>query len=141
MRNVLKGLFFYESDTCQGPLVDLYETEENLVFEVDLPGIDPENVFIRVYEDLLIIEGVRKDSDYERTPGGFKYLCMERSAKGFRRVLKIPVHVNTVAGKAFYENGVMTVKFPKLKGKLIKIKIEKKQLSATTGGNTNDRRE
>lgn len=125
MKNVLKGLFYYEAETCTGPLIDIYETGDDLVFEVDLPGIDPTNLSVRVYEDLLIIEGIKTDTD-EELPSGGKYLCMERGIKEFRRVLKIPVHVNTVAGDAFYSNGVITVKFPKLKGKLIKIKIERK---------------
>ncbi|WP_333653058.1 Hsp20/alpha crystallin family protein [Dissulfurispira sp.] len=125
MKNVLKGLFYYEAETCTGPPIDIYETGDDLVFEVDLPGIDPTNLSIRVYEDLLIIEGIMTDTDNELPSGGLKYLCMERGLKEFRRVMKIPVHVNTVAGDAFYSNGVMTVKFPKLKGKLIKIKIER----------------
>lgn len=126
MKNVLKGLFYYDAETCTWPLIDIYETGDDLVFEVDLPGIDPTNLSIRVYEDLLIIEGIVTDTYDELPSGGLKYLCMERGIKEFRRVLKIPVHVNTVAGDAFYSNGVITVKFPKLKGKLIKIKIEKK---------------
>lgn len=126
MKNVLKGLFYYDAETCTWPLIDIYETGDDLVFDVDLPGIDPTNLSIRVYEDLLIIEGIVTDTDDELPSGGLKYLCMERGIKEFRRVLKIPVHVNTVAGDAFYSNGVITVKFPKLKGKLIKIKIEKK---------------
>lgn len=126
MKSVLKGLFFYEVGTCEGPLIDLYETDDDLVFEVDMPGIDPADVSIRVYEDLLIIEGVRDKGNDESVLSELKYLCMERGIKNFRRVLKIPVHVNTMTGNAFYANGVMTVRFPKLKGKLIKIKIEKK---------------
>ncbi|MEW6740880.1 MAG: Hsp20/alpha crystallin family protein [Nitrospirota bacterium] len=125
MKNVLKGLFYYEAETCTGPLIDIYETADDLVFEVDLPGIDPTNLSVRVYEDLLIIEGMMTDTDDELQSGGLKYLCMERGVKEFRRVMKIPIHVNTVAGDAFYSNGVVTVKFPKLKGKLIKIKIER----------------
>ncbi len=121
MKNVLKGLSYYEAETCTGPLIDIYETADDLVFEVDLPGIDLTNLSIMVYEDLLIIEGLMTDTDDELQ----KYLCMERGTKEFRRVMKIPIHVNTVAGDAFYSNGVVTVKFPKLKGKLIKIKIER----------------
>lgn len=125
MKSVLKGLFFYEAETCRGPLIDLYETGDDLVFEVDLPGIEPENVSIKVYENLLIIEGVR-DIDEKSTQGETKYLCMERGAKDFRRVVKIPIGVNTVAGDAVYNNGVMTITFPKLKGKVITIQIERK---------------
>ncbi len=123
MKSVLKGLFFYQVEPCSWPLIDLYETDESLVFEADLPGIDPENVSVKVYEDLLIIEGMRAEASCETK---LKYLCMERDTKGFRRMLKIPVPVNIPAGEASYENGVMTVKFPKLKGKIIKIKVERK---------------
>lgn len=126
MKNVLKGLFYYDTEICTWPLIDIYETGDDLVFEVDLPGIDPTNLSIRVYEDLLIIEGIVTDTDNELPSDGLKYLCMERGIKEFRRVLKIPVQVNTEAGDAFYSNGVITVKFPKLKGKLIKIKIERR---------------
>lgn len=125
MKSVLKGLFFYEAETCGGPLMDIYETGDDLIFEVDLPGIDPANVSIKVYENLLIIEGER-DVEEKSASGEIKYLCVERGAKDFRRVLKIPINVNTVAGDAVYENGVMTIKFPKLKGRLIKINIDRK---------------
>ncbi len=125
MKSVLKGLLFYEAETCGGPLIDLYETDEDVVFEIDLPGIEPANVSIKVYEDLLIIEGVR-NAEEKSASGEIKYLCMERGIKDFRRVMKIPVHVNTTAGDAIYNNGVMTITFPKLKGKVIKINIERK---------------
>ncbi|MDI6801350.1 MAG: Hsp20/alpha crystallin family protein [Thermodesulfovibrionales bacterium] len=121
MKNVLKGLFFYEVDTCRWPLIDLYENNDELVFEVDLPGVEPENISIRVYEDLLIIEG----SNINNESGVLKYVCMERGVRNFRRVLKIPGHVNTMEGRAFYAKGVMSIRFPKLKDKLIKIKIER----------------
>jgi HSP20 family molecular chaperone IbpA len=76
---------------------------------------------------LLIIEGSRDESNDELTGSKLKYLCMERGMKRFRRVLKIPVFVNTTSGKASYFNGVLTIRFPKLKGKLIKIMIERNE--------------
>lgn len=121
-----RNLFFYEVKTYKEPLIDLYETEDELIFKIDIPGIDIRNISLKVYEDLLIVEGLLvagKDDIYEE---GLKYLCMERNLKTVRRVIRIPIAVNTVAGTAFYENGVVTIKFPKLKDKLIKIKIEKR---------------
>ncbi len=121
-----RTLFFYEVKSYKEPLIDLYETEDDLIFKIDIPGIDVRNIFLKVYEDLLIIEGllltIKEDCHEER----LKYLCMERNLKTVRRVIRIPIPVNTVAGTAFYENGVVTIKFPKLKDKLIKIKIEKR---------------
>jgi HSP20 family molecular chaperone IbpA len=127
MTKVLRGLFFYEAQACSGPLIDLYETEGELVCEIDVPGADLSRLSIRVYEDLLLIESPGfPDSDEEMYAGGFKYLCVERSPKGFRRVIKLPVLVNTLAAAASYSDGVLKVRFPKLKGKLIRISIEKK---------------
>ncbi len=121
-----RSLFFYEVKTYKEPLIDLYETDEDLIFKIDIPGIDINNISIKVYEDLLIIEGLWVMQRGEEISEGLKYLCMERSFKTVRRVLKIPIPVNTVAGTAFYENGVVTIKFPKLKDKLIRIKIEQR---------------
>ncbi len=127
MKKILQGLFFYKVQACGGPLVDLYETEDDLVCEVDIPGADLSRLSIRVYEDLLLIESAGvPDSDEEMSPGGFKYLCMERSLRGFRRVIKLPVLVNTLAADASYNAGVLKVKFPKLKGKIIRVAIERR---------------
>lgn len=127
MKKVLKGLFFYEVESCSGPLVDLYETGDELVCEVDLPGTDLSKLSIRVYEDLLLIENAGcPEGDEEMFPGGFRYLCMERSLKAFRRVVKLPILVNTLAATACYNDGVLSVRFPKLKGKVIRVEIERK---------------
>ncbi|MFA5353847.1 MAG: Hsp20/alpha crystallin family protein [Thermodesulfovibrionales bacterium] len=125
MKKSYKGSFFYEIEGPSAPLIDLYETEDELVFEVDLPGINPDDLSLGVYDDLLILEGVRREEKPERPEGFLKYLCMERSSQGFRRVVRIPIPVNTLAGRASYANGVMTVRFPKLKGKLIRIPVER----------------
>ncbi len=121
-----RSLFFYELKNYKEPLIDLYETDNDLIFKIDIPGIDIRNISVKVYEDLLIIEGLLLVSKEDCSDEGLKYLCMERNIKTVRRVLKIPIPVNTVAASAFYENGVVTIKFPKLKDKLIKIKIEKR---------------
>ncbi|HMK56532.1 MAG TPA: Hsp20/alpha crystallin family protein [Dissulfurispiraceae bacterium] len=127
MNKVLKGLFFYEVEACRGPLIDLYETGDDLICEVDLPGADLSKLSIKIFEDLLLIESAGfPEGDDEMFPGEFRYLCMERSLKAFRRVVKLPVLVNTLAAAAFYRDGVLTVRFPKLKGKVIRVAIERK---------------
>jgi len=117
-------LYFRREASGSLPLVDLYETDDNLVLEMDLPGVDPEDVLIKVYDDSIIIEGIKRE---QRTEKGFKYMCMERSFESFRRMIKIPVPVNSVAGRASYSNGVVTLTFPKIKERVIKIKIENRE--------------
>ncbi|KJU83316.1 small heat shock protein molecular chaperone [Candidatus Magnetobacterium bavaricum] len=110
------------------PPVDIYETAELLVFEIDLPGIEPNEAEIKVINDTVVIEGIKR----ERSGGGgiggglgCRFLCMERFLEGFRRVVKIPVAVDTSAGKAVYSGGVVKLTFPKSENKEILIRIEK----------------
>lgn len=108
------------------PLIDLYETEKYLVFEAELPGVDPEEVVLQVVEHFLIVEGKCPPSQREASGVTGTFLCMERQARTFRRILNIPIAVDITKGSATYRNGVVTIRFPKLKGKRITIPIEQK---------------
>jgi HSP20 family protein len=110
------------SEDGYSPPVDLYEAGDSLVFEIDLPGIDPGDVYIYVLDDILVVEGVRNDPDAEKKR---RYICMERRLKGFRRTLKIPVPVDPAAGRAFYRDGVIRVELPKALETPVRIQIEK----------------
>ncbi len=125
MDNLLKGIFIYEYEveTCASPVADIYETDGEIVFEIEMPGMYIKNIRAMVLDNLLVIEGIRIN-DEDELSGELKYLCMERCLKRFRRVLKIPVHVNTEKADAYYNNGILILKFPKLKDKLIKIEIK-----------------
>jgi HSP20 family protein len=118
-------LYFPREAAGSLPLVDVYETGDNLVVEMDLPGIDPADVLIKVYEDVIIIEGIRRE---ERREQRLRYICMERSFESFRRLIKMPVPVNAEGGKAWYDHGVITLMLPKIKEKVVKIKIENKEV-------------
>ncbi len=39
------------------PPVDIYETDENLVLKAELPGVDPEDVEVRVQDSTLYLKG------------------------------------------------------------------------------------
>lgn len=123
MQGTIKELkFYYSQQTSDEPLVDLYETDDDLVFEVDLPGVDPEEMLIKAVDDMLIIEGIKS---HEADEGNRKrsYLCMERNRDSFRRVVQLPLRVNIHEGRAVYSHGVVTIAFPKFKEKVVKIKV------------------
>jgi HSP20 family protein len=122
MKNIVRSLYFYKIENYNELPIDYYETENDLVFKIDLPGVNIENIALNVYEDLLIIEGFKRD---EEEMEDVKYLCMERNKSNFRRVIKIPLPVDITSGDAIYENGVVTIRFPKLKGKLLKINLKR----------------
>lgn len=126
MDSYVRDLKFYlERTGDEGPPLDLYETDDLLVFEFDLPGIDTEEVDVEVLDDLLVIEGSRRDAETDKK--GMRYICMERYRNYFRREVKIPVSVNALQGKAVYNQGVLKIAFPKVHEHSIKIRIEKKE--------------
>ena len=122
MKNIQKGLSLYHVESSVWPLVDIYESGDELIFEIDLPGMEPDDVSIRVYGDMLIIEGIRNDAGSEPD---LRYVCMERGIRGFRRALKIPVPVNASPAEAFYARGVITIRFPKRERKAITITVKR----------------
>lgn len=114
---------FFQADAVNfQALLDLYETEDELVVEMDVPGISQKDIVINVFDDMLVVEGARR-KEYEGKR--LKYICLERNFESFRRVVRIPVHVDCMNAKASYNEGVLKITFPKLGGKVIKIKIEK----------------
>ena len=122
MKSIQKGLCLYHVESSVWPLVDIYETGNELIFEIDLPGMEPDDVSIRVYGDMLIIEGIRNDAGREP---GLRYICMERGIRGFRRVIKFPVPVNVSSSEAFYSRGVISIRFPKRERKAVTITIKR----------------
>ena len=124
MKSVQKGLCLYHEGSSVWPLIDLYETGSELVFEIDLPGIEPDDVSITVHGDMLIIEGIKRD---DRSESDLHYLCMERGIRRFRRMIKFPVHVhvNVSAGEASYERGVIKVRLPKREPEPVVIAIKR----------------
>src|SRR5260370_14624485 len=85
------------SITTWAPTVDIYETEHELVVKADLPDIKPEELDIRVENNILTIRGERK---FEKKVNESNYLRVERSYGSFSRSLSLPKHVNTEATKA-----------------------------------------
>ena len=110
--------------TAWAPAVDIYETEQTLVVKADLPDIKPEELDIRVENNILTIRGERK---FEKKVEEDKYLRVERSYGSFSRSFSLANTVNAEAIKAEHKNGVLTLTIPKreeAKPKQIKVNVE-----------------
>ena len=109
--------------TAWAPAVDIYETEHELVVKADLPDVKPENLDIRVENNILTIRGERK---FEKKVEENNYLRVERSYGSFARSFSLANTVNSEAIKADYQNGVLTLTIPKreeAKPKQIKVNV------------------
>lgn len=118
--------------TPWAPAVDILEGEHELVVKADLPDIKPEELDIRVENNILTIRGERKFEKVARSAGAGEkadernYLRVERSYGSFARSFSLANTVNTEAIKADYKDGVLTLNIPKreeAKPKQIKVNV------------------
>ncbi len=109
--------------TTWAPAVDIYEGENELVVKADLPDVKPEDLDIRVENNILTIRGERK---FEKKADEKNYLRVERAYGSFARSFSLANTVNTEAIKADYKDGVLTLNVPKreeAKPKQIKVNV------------------
>jgi HSP20 family protein len=106
------------------PAVDIYETENELVFKSDLPEVDLNDIDVRVENQTLTIAGDRK---FERSENiGFHRI--ERGYGKFVRSFAVPNTFDTDKIGAGYKNGVLTVSLPKKEAaKPRQVKVEAAQ--------------
>ena len=116
--------------TTWAPAVDIYEGEHELVVKADLPDIKPEELDIRVENNILTIRGERK---FEKKVDEKNYLRVERAYGSFARSFSLANTVNTDAIKADYKDGVLTLSVPKreeAKPKQIKVNVNPQAAAA-----------
>lgn len=95
-----------------GPLVDVYETTDEVVVSCEIPGLQKkDDVEIQVTGRHLLIQGIiqrattgAQDNRYHRT---------ERYFGQFQREVNLPDHVVEESAKASYKNGVLEVHIKK----------------------------
>ncbi|KWT95141.1 Hsp20/alpha crystallin family protein [Candidatus Magnetominusculus xianensis] len=122
MKNKTEERIFCAAETTIPlPPMDIYETTDMLIFDIDLPGVDLQDMSIKVYDEIVVIEGIRTKLSIDNR----RFLCMERINETFRRMIKLPVRVNTASATAVYKDGVITLSFPKIKDRVFQIRIEK----------------
>jgi HSP20 family protein len=109
--------------TSWAPAVDILETQHELIVQADLPDVNPNDLDIRVENNILTIRGERK---FEKKVSEDKYLRVERAFGSFSRSFSLANTVNAEAIKADYQNGVLTLAIPKreeAKPKQIKVNV------------------
>jgi HSP20 family protein len=124
LNDVLERTGEESSLTTWAPAVDIFETEHELVVKADLPDVKPEQLDVRVENNILTIRGERK---FEKKVNESNYLRVERSYGAFSRSFSLANTVNSDAIKAAYKDGVLSLSIPKreeAKPKLIKVNVD-----------------
>ncbi|WP_067726264.1 Hsp20/alpha crystallin family protein [Oceanobacillus damuensis] len=105
-----------------GIRIDIHETEDEVVAICDLPGLKKkEDLEIDVQSNVLTISG---SINVTNEVNGDNIHRKERFAGNFQRSVLLPSPVSSEGVTAFYRNGVLEVKMPKLPDDKKKINIE-----------------
>ena len=92
------------------PPVDIYETDDQLVLKAELPGINPNDVEVRVEDNTLYLKGERK---FEKEVKEENLHRVERSYGSFSRTFALPGSIDADKVQAEYKDGVLTLTMPK----------------------------
>lgn len=92
------------------PLVDVFESEDEVTVVAEMPGVEKDKIDVKVSDDgkTLIINASNEKRRYYKE-------------------VELPVKVDPSSAKAIYKNGVLEVKLKKLgkgEGKGVKVKVE-----------------
>ena len=91
------------------PAMDIYETQEQFVVHVELPGVEPDSVDVSVEDSILTLRGERS---FYNEVNEDSFHRVERRYGAFSRSFSLPQTVDSNRVSAEYKNGVLTVRLP-----------------------------
>ncbi len=93
------------------PRFEVSETEDAVLIEAELPGMDEKDIELTVHDHVLTLKGEKKrDQKVEKK----NYYIKERSFGHFQRSLQLGSNVNVDKIEASFKKGVLTITVPVL---------------------------
>lgn len=92
------------------PAMDLVEKKREYEINAELPGIDENDVEIKVSDHRLTIKGEKSEDKEEKKKD---YFLSERRYGSFQRSFQLPDGIDTDKIEASFSKGVLRVKLPK----------------------------
>jgi HSP20 family protein len=106
------------------PPADITETAKSVVIQVDLPGVNPELIDVKLDHDVLTISAERTR---EKAVEGDEAVRQERAWGKFSRSFTLPNTLDGTQPEATYKHGVLTLTLPKraeAQPRSLKVKVE-----------------
>ncbi|HEY5951911.1 MAG TPA: Hsp20/alpha crystallin family protein [Kofleriaceae bacterium] len=89
------------------PRTDITHDGEQLLIQIDLPGISPDDIEVTIDDYSLELDGERRDDRSQREGN---LLRTERRYGHFHRVIPLPQHVDPDSAEARFDHGVLEIK-------------------------------
>ncbi len=120
MRRLLEDMGF---GPVSVPAADIYETPDEFVVELEVPGFQEKELEVEVSDHTLTVKGEAKEEKdkKERT-----FLLHERLERSFERRFHLPEEADTDKLKAVFNRGVLEIHAPKVvpaKAKRVPIEV------------------
>lgn len=93
------------------PRVDVEKRDNDILVQADLPGMAPEDLRVTIDENMLILEGERRDERENRRENMY---TSERTYGRFRRVIPLPADIDPSKARASFQDGVLEIEVPML---------------------------
>ena len=106
------------------PAVDMFQTDDEVVVRVALPGFKADEVQINVTGDVLTLRGELKHEEEQKERA---WHIREHRWNSFERSIALPTEVTADRASADFENGILTITLPKaeeVKPKTISVKAK-----------------
>lgn len=112
LSRLMNGLFEGSGGQTQAwvPTLDVWETEDALVYAFDLPGIPQDKIEVDAEDGTLTVSATRERAE---TVADDRYRRYERRFGSFARTVGLPQGVSPDSIVASYENGVLEIRVPK----------------------------
>lgn len=92
------------------PATDIVETENELLLYMDVPGVEKENITVRLEKNVLKIDGLLQTAGYE----GLKPLYTEYNIGNYTRQFELSNKIDQEKISATVEDGVLSLILPKV---------------------------
>ena len=93
------------------PAADVYETDKEFAFELEVPGFEEEELSVEVSDHTLVVRGEQLETKDEKNK---QYRLHERLERTFERRFTLPLEADTKSIGAEFTKGVLTVHAPKV---------------------------
>lgn len=104
---LVRGAFAAQTSRGFAP-AELRLDGEDAVVALDLPGMNDQDVEIRIEDGVLIVTGERKAPESESA----RVIHSEVRTGSFTRTFRLPRHVDPDAVRASFDRGVLTIQIP-----------------------------
>ncbi len=128
-----KGFPRFEGREAWKPAIDIKEEAGKLTIKADLPGVKKEDMKVNISDDILTLEGEKKEEKEEKKEG---YYHSERAYGKFARSIRLPEGAKLDAVNAQFNNGVLEITVPTAEKKPARkeIPVQEAPKAKTTAG-------